>query len=161
MHTRILSYLHDNRDQIIENWLTEAEIPAAESPNTASSTVGMVPYVFFANAFDAILQILKNGSPLADANPPTLHINDFIGMTCDCKQHCFGGRVCMELHESGLEAFMSVFSEDWDADNEFNQLDRDHCAERINHALSGFFGREIQLCKRKDFRPDCPFVAHG
>lgn len=160
MHTRILSYLHDNRDQIIENWLTEAEIPAAERPETGAPAAGVVPYAFFASAFDAVLGILQDGAtPRESAR--ALHINDFIGMTCDCKQRCFGGRVCMELHESGLQAFMSVFSEDWDTDHEFNQLDRDHCAVLLNHALSGFFGREIELCKRKDFRPDCPFVAHG
>ena len=160
MHSRFISYLQDNRDQIIENWLTEAEIPAAGNLETESSATGVVPYAFFANAFDTVTQILQKGNPTRWENNAALHINNFIGLTCDCKQRCFGGRVYMELHESGLEAFMSVFADDWDTDHEFNQLDREHCASMINHALSGFFGREIELCKRKDFRPDCPFVAH-
>ena len=160
MHSRFISYLQDNRDQIIENWLTEAEIPAAGTQETDPSAMGVVPYAFFANAFDSVTRILQNEVSSQFESHNTMHINNFIGLTCDCKQHCFGGRVCMELHESGLEAFMSVFEEDWDTDHEFNQLDREHCAARINHALSGFFGREIELCKRKDFRPDCPFVAH-
>ncbi len=155
MHTRLVSYLRDNRDQVIENWLTEAEIPSREDQPSGS---GVVPYAFFADAFDSVIQIIETGHiPKSDIS--FVHINDFLGITCDCKQRCFGGRVCIELHDAGLKAFMSVFDEEWDCDHEFNQLDRKCSEERINHALSGFFSREIEHCKRKDFRSDCPFIA--
>ena len=155
MHARLISYLKDNRDQVIENWLTETEVP---TPNGAAAENGVVPYAFFADAFDNIIQIIETGeSPKDDSK--LIHINSFIGATCDCKQRCFGGRVCIELHDSGLNAFMSVFDDEWDCDHEFNHLDRTCCKDRINHALSGYFAREIELCTRKDFRSDCPFVA--
>lgn len=157
MHARLVSYLRDNRDQVIENWLTEVEIPAPIQSTGAES--GVVPYEFFATAFEAVLEILEHG-PLVQSNHKVLHLNRFLGITCDCRQRCFGGRVCMELHDAGLKAFMSVFEEDWDAEHEFNELDRECSKDLINHALSGFFGQEIDLCHHKTFRSDCPFVAH-
>jgi len=157
MHARLVSYLQDNRDQIIEKWLTEVEVPApVESTNGEG---GVVPYEFFTAAFDAVLDVLKNGSE-ANTKKDMLHLDHFLGVTCDCKERCFGGRVCMELHDAGLEAYMSVFTEEWDAEHEFNELDRECSKDLINYALSGFFGEEIELCSRKTFRSDCPFVAH-
>lgn len=156
MHARLVSYLRDNRDQIIENWLTEVEIPAPAGSTEWES--GMVPYVFFTATFDAVLEIIHQGRPLG-ALPKGSHLNHFFGITCDCKERCFGGRVCIELHDSGLAAFMSVFADEWDAEHEFNELDRDDSKNLINHALSGFFGHEIELCHRKTFRHGCPFVA--
>ncbi|MGZ0657608.1 hypothetical protein ACWPKO_01790 [Coraliomargarita sp. W4R53] len=158
MHTRLVSYLRDNRDQIIENWLTEVEIPAPIESTGAES--GVVPYEFFTKALDAILEIIEHG-PEAKADPNVLHLNRFLGITCDCRERCFGGRVCMELHDSGLQAFMSVFDEEWDAEHEFSPLDQECSKDLINHALSGFFGKEIKLCLHKTFRNDCPFVEHN
>lgn len=157
MHARLVSHLRDNRDQIIENWLTEVDVPA---PNQSlDSDSGVVPYAFFTSTFDAVLKTLAAGS---GTKPRTegLRLNQFLGLTCDCRERCFGGRVCMELHDSGLHAFMSVFEDDWDAEHEFSELDRECSKDLINHALSGFFGREIEHCHRKTFRSDCPFVAH-
>ena len=65
----------------------------------------------------------------------------------------------MELHDSGLKSFMSVFDDDWDADHEFNDMDRANCEELINHALSGFIGLQVDECNLKQFRTDCPFAA--
>lgn len=158
MHSRLVSYLRDNRDQIIENWLTEVDIPAPIESSELGS--GVVPYEFYTTAFDAVLDILAHGSATA-IERPVLHLNRFLGITCDCKERCFGGRVCLELHDAGLQAFMSVFADDWDAEHEFNQLDRECSKDLINHALSGFFGKEIDLCHHKTFRSDCPFVAHN
>jgi hypothetical protein len=56
---------------------------------------------------------------------------------------------------------MSVFAEEWDTGREFNDLDRECCADRINHALSGFFGKEIENCPHRRTRADCPFAAHN
>lgn len=158
MHTRLVNYLRDNRDQIIENWLTEAEIPPPQGNSADSAADGVVPYTFFTGAFENVVQRLEQG-PDAKNDSELTHLKAFLGLTCDCKQRCFGGRVCMELHDSGLTAFMSVFADDWDTDHEFNQLDRELGKDLINHALSGFFGKEIELCTHRIFRTDCPFTA--
>ncbi|MDQ8209289.1 hypothetical protein QEH52_17310 [Coraliomargarita sp. SDUM461003] len=158
MHARLVSYLRDNRDQIIENWLTEVEIPAPIESKGQES--GVVPYEFFTKALDAVLDLIENG-PAAGKNPRVLHLNKFLGITCDCRERCFGGRVCLELHDSGLHAFMSVFDDEWDAEHEFSLLDRECSQDLINHALSIFFNQEIKLCLHKTFRNDCPFVAHN
>ncbi|HBR93913.1 MAG TPA: hypothetical protein DEA90_07080 [Opitutae bacterium] len=158
MHARLVSYLRDNRDQIIENWLTEVEIPAPIESEGADS--GVVPYEFFTKALDAILEILEHG-PEAKINANVLHLNHFLGITCDCRERCFGGRVCMELHDAGLHAFMSVFDDEWDAEHEFSLLDRECSQDLINHALSIFFKQEIKLCLHKTFRIDCPFAAYN
>ena len=158
MHTRLVSYLRDNRDQIIESWLTEVEIPAPIESHDME--VGVVPYAFLDSAFNGVLEILEHG-PDARKHPEILHMNEFLGVTCQCRERCFGGRVCMELHDSGLQSFMSVFDEDWDTEHEFSTMDRECCKDLINHALSGFFSREVDLCHHKTFRSDCPFVAHN
>ena len=158
MHARLVSYLRDNRDQIIENWLTEVEIPAPIESKGQES--GVVPYEFFTKALDAVLDLIENG-PDAGKNPRVLHLNKFLGITCDCRERCFGGRVCLELHDSGLHAFMSVFDDEWDAEHEFSLLDRECSQDLINHALSIFFNQEIKLCLHKTFRSDCPFAAYN
>lgn len=160
MHTRLVSYLRDNRDHIIENWLTEAEIPAPQDSPFDCGGEGVVPYAFFASAFDEVVERLENG-PDARPGDASTHLSAFLGLTCDCQQRCFGGRVCMELHDSGLTAFMSVFVDDWDTAHEFSQLDRECSEDLINHALSGFFGKEIELCAHRLFRTDCPFAAQN
>lgn len=160
MHARLVSYLQDNREYIIENWLTEAEIPAPQGTLTDCGDEGVVPYAFFSGAFDSVVQRLALGAEAGNVNEIT-HLNAFLGLTCDCKQRAFGGRVCLELHDSGLTAFMSVFAADWDTEHEFSELDRECSKDLINHALSGFFGREIELCLYRTFRADCPFAAQN
>lgn len=157
MHARFVSYLKDNRDQIIENWLLEAEIPLPEGVELEADTSGIIPLAFLSQAFDAVIQGMETGN-LPPHRADDIHLNDFLGFTCSCKQRCFGGRVCMELHDSGLKAFLSVFDETWDADHEFNQLDRENCTTLINHALSGLIDKEIEICGHKEFRNDCPFA---
>lgn len=157
MHARLISYLRDNRDQILENWLTEAEVPSPLQP--VANEEGVVPYAFLAGAFDSILEVIECGER-QEPFRPGVHLEDFLGVTCDCKERCFGGRVCMELHDAGLVAFMSVFDAAWDTEHEFNALDRECSKDLINHALSGFFGREIEQCPHRQSRNDCPFVTH-
>ncbi|MGB0744400.1 MAG: hypothetical protein ACPGSB_07720 [Opitutales bacterium] len=161
MHHRLTSYLRDNRDHIIENWLTEAEIPAPRDESGQSSGDGVVPYAFFKTAFENVLHRVEFGAGKEKENSDLTHLNSFLGLTCECKQRCLGGRVCMELHDSGLSAFMSVFDEKWDTSQEFSALDRECTEDLINHALSAFFGKEIELCAHRTFRTDCPFAAHN
>lgn len=160
MHSRLVSYLRDNREHIIENWLTEAEVPSPQGTASDKEVDGVVPYTFFTGAFDHVVQRLERG-PEAKDNKGRTHLHSFLGLTCDCKQRCFGGRVCMELHDAGLTAFMSVFADDWDTGHEFNELDRECSEDLINHALSGFFGQEVEDCTRRTSRTDCPFAARN
>ena len=157
MHARLVNYLRDNRDQIIENWLTEVEIPAPIGSNRSED--GIVPYTFFADAFETVVGIIEHG-PDYEPDPEALKLNQFLGLTCDCRERCFGGRVCMELHDAGLEAYMSVLADEWDTEHEFSELDRECSKDLINHALSGLFAKEIETCHHKTFRSDCPFVSH-
>ncbi|MDQ8193490.1 hypothetical protein QEH59_03580 [Coraliomargarita sp. SDUM461004] len=158
MHARLVSYLRDNRDQIIENWLTEVDIPAPIESKGLES--GVVPYEFFTKALDAVLDLIENG-PDAGKNPEVLHLSKFLGVSCDCRERCFGGRVCLELQDAGLHAFMSVFDDEWDAEHEFSPFDRECSKGLINHALSIFFSKEIKLCQQRTFRNDCPFAAYN
>ena len=157
MHEHLISYLSDNRDQIIENWLLEAEIPPPIEGDSSSDSQGVVPLAFLNYGFEAVIQILNTGHLPADRDG-TMHLRDFLGFTCSCKERCFGGRVCMELHDSGLAAFLSVFDETWDADHEFTQSDRERCTAQLNHALSMLISNEIKNCNHKEFRADCPFA---
>lgn len=159
MHARLISYLKDNRDQIIETWLLEAEIPPmhADQPHSTTCPAG-VPVDFLAQAFDRTLEVIESGKAPKQQRQG-IHLDDILGVTCTCKQRTMGGRVCIELHDSGLVAFLSVFDQNWDASGEFSEFDREHFADLINHALSGVFSNEIEHCEHKHFRSDCPFVT--
>lgn len=159
MHSRLVSYLRDNRDHIIEHWLTEICLPAPIASQAGDDTSGLVPYTFFIEAFDQIIDQIAAGPGAYQTNASS-DMNHFIGITCDCKKNTFDGRVCLELHDSGLSAFMSVFSADWDTSHEFNQLDRDCIEEVIHHALSAYFGKEVKSCALRRRRPDCPFTLN-
>ncbi|MFP4068640.1 MAG: hypothetical protein ACOCVJ_03555 [Verrucomicrobiota bacterium] len=158
MHQRLLTYLRDNRAHIVEFWLTEADIPPPPGEDAAAGRTGIVPLTFFEEAVDAVIDTIRRHGK-APENTRRTHLDDFLGVTCACEQRRFGGRVCMELHDSGLKAFMSVFQDDWDIDHEFNALDRECCEDHINHALSGLFHAEILHCKHRRFRRDCPFSS--
>lgn len=159
MHEHLAAYLRDNRDQIIESWLTETDVPAAA--DAPAQGRGFVPLVYLAGAFDSILEILRREEACQDiGSTPALDLNDFLGTTCACKERCFGGRVCMELHDAGLQAFLSVFNENWDPLGEFKAFDYAYTSDLINHAISGFFGRQIRNCEEKERRTDCPFSNH-
>ena len=158
MHAHLVSYLQDNRDQIIENWLLEAEIPAMRT-DQASPAIGSagVPIEFLSHAFDRTLKVIESGKA-PEHTTDGIHLDDILGSTCTCKQRTMGGRVCMELHDSGLVAFLSVFETNWDTTSEFSEFDREHFSDLINHALSGVISNEIEHCQYKNFRSDCPFV---
>ena len=158
MHAHLISYLQDNRDQIIENWLLEAEIPAMRT-DQASPAIGSagVPIEFLSHAFDRTLKVIESGKA-PEHTTDGIHLDDILGSTCTCKQRTMGGRVCMELHDSGLVAFLSVFETNWDTTSEFSEFDREHFYDLINHALSGVISNAIEHCQYKNFRYDCPFV---
>lgn len=159
MHERLISYLKDNRDQIIETWLLEAEIPAMHADHTTSNTPpASVPVEFFAHAFDRTVTAIESGQTPA---PQTsgMHLDDILGDTCTCKQRTMGGRVCIELHDSGLVAFMSVFDASWDAAAEFSESDHKNFTNLINHALARVVSSEIEHCQYKNTRSDCPFAV--
>jgi hypothetical protein len=158
MHAHLISYLEDNRDQIIENWLLEAEIPALQSDSTPQgSDSSGVPIEFLSHAFDRTLKVIESGKA-PEGKTEGMHLDDILGTHCTCKQRTMGGRACIELHDSGLVAFLSVFETNWDTTHEFSEFDREHFADLINHALSGVISNEIEHCQYKHFRSDCPFV---
>lgn len=160
MNERLVSYLKDNRDQILENWITEADLPLPESTPTTNGCHGTVPLAFLESTFDRILGRLSGHACNCpkEENGPEMHLDDILNVTCACKSQRFGGRVCMELHDSGLRAFMSVLNDTWDTEGEFSKLDRECSADLINHALAWNFGQEVTNCQHKLERKDCPFV---
>ena len=158
MHEHLISYLQDNRDQIIENWLLEAEIPPMHTAPPSETPPTGVPTEFLTHTFDRTLKVIQTGLAPVKCKTDGLHLDDILGSTCTCKQRTMGGRVCIELHDSGLVAFLSVFDTNWDTTNEFSEFDREHFADLINHALSGVISNEIGHCHFKNFRSDCPFV---
>lgn len=160
MHERLISYLKDNRDQIIETWLLEAEITPIDISHTSSTTTcpAGLPVEFLTQSFDRTVQAIESGQ-VSEELPAGMHLDDILGVTSTCKQRTMGGRVCIELHDSGLGAFLSVFDAKWDTAHEFSELDHEQFSELINQALSGVFATEIKHCEYKNSRSDCPFAA--
>lgn len=183
MHTRLVSYLRDNRDQILENWLTEVDLPLPDLDSALGGCQGTVPLAFLESAFERVLARIAgepcnchghNGQAVVDRHSAKkggscesygcsvlngeMHLDDFLNVTCACRIRRVGGRVCIELHLSGLRAFQSVFKDDWAAGEDFNEDERARCNELIHHALSSVFGEEVKNCEHRKERPDCPFA---
>lgn len=181
MHERLISYLRDNRDQIIENWLTAADLPLPANAIPFEGVQGTVPLAFLEGTFERILSRIegapcrcnghaKRQQPLEEEEPQGfypkvetngnghLHLDDFLNVTCACALRRVGGRVCIELRNSGIEAFFSVFENGWDAEAEFNDFERERCKELISNALTATFGDEVQTCQHRHERVDCPFA---
>lgn len=168
MHERLVNYLRDNRDQILESWLTEADLPLPPNAIPFDGMQGTVPLAFLEDVFERLLKRISgepcncHGHKGADGcnGHKALHLDDFLNITCACSLRRMGGRVCIELHQSGRQAFHSIFENGWDAGEEFNEDERKHCLERIDNALASTFGEEVGGCRHSLERPDCPFRLH-
>lgn len=155
MNQRLVSYLRDNRDFIIENWLTEADLPP---PENASGCEGSVPVAFLDGVFDRVLDRISGRHEChCQDHKHQVAFSQVLGVTCACQTHRLRGHVCLELHEAGARAFNAVFSDNWDAEGEFNQLDRESGLRQINEALAWIFGQEIFRCPKRIGKADCPF----
>lgn len=157
MNKRLVSYLQDNRDFIIENWLTEADLPP---PAGRAGCEGSVPVAFLEGVFDRVVNRIsgKRVSPY-DEND-RIEFNDVLGVTCACQTDRVRGHVCLELHEAGARAFASVFNDDWDPQGEFNELDREMSLRIINETLAAIFSKEIFRCHGRIDNLKCPFTLN-
>jgi len=159
MNQRLVSYLKDNRDFIIENWLTEADLPP---PSSVATRQGSVPVAFLEGLFDRVIE--RIGGPNGQCHCVTprqkVEFKDVLGVTCACQTHRLRGHVCQELHESGVRAFSAVFVDEWDPQGELNQFDRETGLRVINETLSFVFGQEIFHCPKRTGNQSCPFTLN-
>ncbi|WP_309396401.1 hypothetical protein [Cerasicoccus maritimus] len=159
MNKRLVSYLRDNRDHIIENWLTESDLPP---PVVNSDSEGSVPVVFLEEVFDHVLGRIggREAVNLLAGESPRMHLQDILGVTCACQTERERGYVCVELHEAGVRAFGAVLSDNWDTQHEFTDFDREQSLRLINEALAWIFGQEIFRCPHRIGKDDCPFYLN-
>ncbi|GHC05351.1 hypothetical protein [Cerasicoccus arenae] len=159
MNKRLVGYLQDNRDHIIEDWLTESELPA---PVGAQAANGSVPVAFLESVFDRVLNRIKGKTCKCGGTGECakLKLGDILGVTCACQTYRLRGHVCLELHEAGARAFMGIFSDTWDIQGEFNELDREASMKLIGEALDWIFSQEIFRCPQRTENEDCPFILN-
>jgi hypothetical protein len=158
MHRRLVSYLRDNRDQILENWLTEIDLPLPPHLPDTRDCQGTIPLSYLQAVFDKVILSLQGKTNQTSNTASSDGLDSIINVTCSCHDKSHRGRVCLELHEAGLRAFHTIFEDAWDADGEFSPLDRECCMSLINQALGKVIQNEIQNCQHKHSRSDCPFV---
>ncbi|WP_309387142.1 hypothetical protein [Cerasicoccus frondis] len=159
MNRRLVSYLRDNRDHIIENWLTECDLPP---PPAHAECEGSVPVAFLEGTFDRILERISGEK--AQCHCPShktrLTMTDVLGVTCACQTNRLRGYVCLELHEAGIRAFHEIMNDNWDSQREFNDFDREAALKLINESLAWIFGQEIFRCPNRIGKDDCPFTLN-
>lgn len=158
MNRRLVSYLQDNRDFIIENWLTEADVPP---PAGANGCEGSVPVAFLEGLFERVVDRLSGRDRChCPGETKKLAFDDVLGVTCACQTQRLRGHVCLELHDAGLRAFTKVFEDEWDPQGEFNQLDRETSLRLVHESLANIFSQEVFQCPHRPGKQDCPFTLN-
>lgn len=153
MHLHLAQYLKDNREHILEHWITEAEVPSLIHCRCSNGSEGIIPLSYLSRAIEQVITKLETGN-FRKLNESETHLNDFLGHTCTCRDNT---RVCTEIRDSGYVAFLSIFGEDWDTYHEFDEVDREYASLRISQILSEYFEEEIALCAMGKLRNDCPY----
>jgi len=153
MHLHLAQYLKDHKEHILEHWITEADVPSMTHCNCSSQSEGIIPLSYLEYSLGQVIHHLEIGHFNTHLANET-HLNDFLGHTCVCRDNT---RVCTEIRDSGYVAILSIFSSDWDADHEFDDIDREYASNRIGQILTEFFKSEITLCAEAQDRRDCPF----
>ncbi|NRA26690.1 MAG: hypothetical protein HRU10_05510 [Opitutales bacterium] len=185
MRAKLVEYLNDNKDQIIETWLTDLELPIPETKHsheekdctcggacaslkghsckptalveTQPALHGTVTVSYLSGAFEAITAHITSKGAISEwFDRP--HFDQFIGITSTCSDNNLAGRVCIDLYSSGYRAFRSIFNNGWDSDEEFSDNDQDACMDLIQQALVSTLRQDIELCTLRAERADCPFA---
>lgn len=152
MHLQLAQYIKDNKEHILEHWITEAEVPSLTHCNCSSGSEGIIPLSYLSYAIDQVITHLQSGK-FTPQSPKEPHLNDFLGHTCICRDNA---RVCTEIRDAGYVAFQVIFSEDWDSEHEFDDVDREYASTRIGQILTEFFKEEITQCAMGARFPNCP-----
>ncbi|MEM7792522.1 MAG: hypothetical protein AAF546_14050 [Verrucomicrobiota bacterium] len=142
MHQHLISYLKDNRDHIIENWLTETQVPAFSEEYESIDLRKLLHLDFYRRAFETVLiSISTKKSPFFFSR--AIHISCQLSIGRFRRKQSFVGQIQKGLHEAGLKAFMSVFKDDWDAGSEFSRTDRKYLEDLIGRSLAEFLVTEV------------------
>lgn len=153
MHNQLAQYLKDNKEQILETWLTSAVVPSVPRCNEHTEHSGAIPVSYLSVVIDQVIYNLQHGQ-FANAENNKNTLNTFLGHTCACRNNQL---VCDEVRDSGSKSFSSIFDADWDSDSEFNQFDRDYAKFRIDEILQNFFSLEIERCSQEQRNHKCPY----
>lgn len=121
---RLASYLRDNQDEVIENWLTGAAIPEGESlPRGAEHALLEELTIAFEQVMDALVGKVPNRRHNRQWAPSL-------------------------LLQAGVEAFAGVLAEEWDVDAEFSASERAEAIHTIERLLQQIFD-ETELARAK------------
>jgi hypothetical protein len=153
MNKPLAQYLKDNKEQILETWLTSAIVPSVPRCNSHTEQTGAIPVSYLSEVIDQVIYNLQHGQFSINEGKQN-SLNTFLGHTCACRNNRL---VCDEVRESGCKSFSSIFEEDWDIDFEFNEFDRDYAKFRIDEILQDFFSLEIDRCSQEQRNHKCPY----
>ncbi|MEM1222459.1 MAG: hypothetical protein AAGH40_06815 [Verrucomicrobiota bacterium] len=155
MHQHLISYLSDNRDHIIENWLTETQVPEFSEGPEEMELREILHLDFYKRAFESVLtSISTKKSPFFFSR--AIHIGRHLSIGRFRKKYGFIDQVQNGLHEAGLKAFMNVFKEDWDAGSEFSRTDRKYLEDLIGRSLSDFLVTEMGYNRSEGITKSAP-----
>jgi hypothetical protein len=152
MHLHIAQYIDDNREHIIESWLTEAEVPTVSCASNESADKGIIPESYLSQVVEQVSRKLREGH-FDLLSQDRIRLNSFLGHTCACRDNV---NVCTEIRDSGYQAFLQIFNDPWDSEHEFDATDRAYASTRIGQILTEFFNQEIQDCSMKTVENSCP-----
>ncbi len=145
---RLVSYLEDNQDQIVESWLTGAVVPECLC-NMPAADCDRALLRFIKGAMEAVLLQLGGHTPPNGGwtrGERLLELLDATGW-CPCDGSQAG--LCAQLRQAGSSAFESVLSDVWDSSGEFSPEERAQALQLIDMALATFVNPAvIQRCRR-------------
>lgn len=144
---RLVSYLKDNQDQIVESWLTGAAVPDSAYGYDAGLRERRL-LRFLEGAFVVVLDQLSGNEPAEPGWLDGARFAQLMEETAWCP--CDGSRACfnLQLCDAGGMAFQSVLCETWDTAGEFTALERAEGLRRVTEAL----GRVLDPAYLRCFR---------
>ena len=155
-HQALISYLRDNRSQILEVWLTEVEL---DPPKGTCVEHGGLPVIYLEHIFDATLSLL--GSQKSAPVTAFSNLSNYLGKTLDCHTNNSQSLACFEILTAGYKAFASILNPEWDCAGEFTEDEHDFYNNLVKKALTATMHFEIQKCAECAQKSDCPFNHHA
>lgn len=148
MQQKLTTFLRDNADQIIENWLAETALAPV---NPATQSIGEISYTAINELFLATVTYLENPcKPISLHESPQSRPEEHF--SCDLVLPA-----CSELYRSGQLAMVDAIHELTADAAEFSLEELCQFEQLIQQSLAIVMQQQIHHCKIAEHANFCPF----
>ena len=148
MNNNLVRFLIHNKNQILETWLAEIELPAC----ILGLTHRDVSYDFLEFLYNELLDILINEDEPIQDHPPFYNFRD-------CTFNCQPGKpTCSEFYRSWKRASSEVIDASCNDSFNLSQSERAEFKKHLNKCVVILIYKEVIACCQDCAKPYCPFL---